>query len=56
MQVIDRRQVEALDIQITALDMAFKLRGSYAPKQFDFEPVSSQPFRVVDTSAIPAHG
>ena len=37
-QVIDVREVEALSTQIRALDMAFKLRGDYAPKEIDTDP------------------
>jgi hypothetical protein len=55
-QQIDHRKVDALTIQLGALDMAFRLRGSYAPKQFDFEPAASQGVRVIDVSAIPDHG
>lgn len=55
-QVIDEREVAALGIRATALDMAFKLRGSYAPKQIDLDPDNGQQITVIDVSAIPRHG
>lgn len=55
-QIVQEREVEALGIRATALDMAFKLKGSYAPKQIDFDPESSHTVTVINTSAIPRHG
>lgn len=55
-QVIEEREVEALGTRSIALDMAFKLRGDYAPKQLEIDPDSPVPIKVINTSAIPAHG
>lgn len=55
-QVIDSREVVALGIRTAALDIAFRLRGSYAPKQIDFDPDASDGYDVIDVSAIPRHG
>jgi phage terminase small subunit len=55
-QVIEERQVEALGTRAVALDMAFKLKGSYAPKQIDFDPDDPIPVTVIDVSDIPKHG
>jgi hypothetical protein len=55
-QVIDRREVAALGIRLAALDTVFKLKGSYAPKQVDFDPEANVTVEVIDVSAIPRHG
>lgn len=55
-QVIDSREVEALGIRTAALDIAFRLRGSYAPKQIDLDPDEGEGYDVIDVSAIPRHG
>ena len=55
-QVIEERDVEALGIRATALNMAFKLRGDYAPKRLEIDPDTPVPAKVINTSAILAHG
>ena len=58
-QVIDTREVEALGIRVSALDMAFKLRGDYAPRQLEIDPDTPIPVRTIDVSDvsdIPRHG
>jgi phage terminase small subunit len=55
-QIIQEREVAALGIRAGAVDMAFKLRGSYAPKQIDFDPDAGTTVTVINTSAIPRHG
>ena len=55
-QIIDRREVAALGIRLAALDIAFRLRGDYAPKKLDFDPDEGVPIKVINTSAIPCHG
>lgn len=55
-QVIDSREVDALGIRTAALDIAFRLHGSYAPKQIDLDPDESEGYDVIDVSAIPRHG
>jgi hypothetical protein len=55
-QVIDVREIAALGTRIAALDIAFKLKGSYAPRQFDVDPKASVTVQVIDVSAIPRHG
>jgi phage terminase small subunit len=54
-QVIEARNVAALGIRVTALDIACKLKGVYAPRQVDFDPVGAPP-RTINTNAIPPHG
>jgi hypothetical protein len=34
--VVDEREVEALGLQLKALDMAFKVKGSYAPEKHEY--------------------
>jgi hypothetical protein len=55
-QVIEARNVAALGIRATALDIAFKLKGSYAPRQLDFDPDHGIPVTIIDVSDIPRHG
>ena len=55
-QIIDVREVAALRTRIAALDMVFKLKGSYAPRQIDVEPEAIVSVQVIDVSAIPRHG
>ena len=47
-QIIDQREVAALGTQIQALDIAFKLRGDYAPKQIDTERDVSDEVTVIN--------
>ena len=54
-QIIDRREVKALAIQLAALDMAFRLRGDYAPKQIDTEPDVSDEVTVINIGGIPRY-
>jgi hypothetical protein len=55
-QVIDVREVAALGTRIAALDIVFKLKGSYARRQTDGDPEASVTVQVIDVSAIPRHG
>ena len=54
-QVIDREQVEALGIRATGLDILCRIKGTYAPRQVDFDPTGAPP-RTINTNAIPPHG
>lgn len=54
-QIIDEREVAALGTQIQALDMAFRLRGDYAPKQIDTEPDISDEVTVINIGGIPRY-
>ena len=54
-QIIDEREVAALGTQIQALDMAFRLRGDYAPKQIDTEPDVSDEVTVINIGGIPRY-
>jgi hypothetical protein len=55
-QVIDVREVAALSTRIAALDIVFKLKGSYGRRQIDVDPESIVVVQVIDVSAIPRHG
>ena len=54
-QIIDEREVAALGTQIQALDMAFRLRGDYAPKQIDTEPDVSDEVTVINFGEFPRY-
>lgn len=54
-QVITTREVIANVTRSIALDMYFKLRGSYAPKAIDLDPERDAPPVVINVSAIPSH-
>lgn len=54
-QVIETREVVAWGPRIKALDMAFKLRGDYAPKQIDTEPDVNNEVRVINIGGIPRY-
>ena len=54
-QIIDEREVAALGTQIQALDMAFRLRGDYAPKHIDTEPDVSDEVTVINIGGIPRY-
>jgi hypothetical protein len=53
-QEIATRDVVALTARSIALDMYFKLRGSYAPKAIDLDPEKDVPL-TINVSAIPSH-
>ena len=55
-QLIDVREVAALRTRVAALDIVFKLKGSYAPRQIHVDPQESVTVQVIDVSAIPRHG
>lgn len=55
-QVIEERHVASLGARLNALDMAFKVKGSYAPKQIDFDPDNAVPVTIIDVGSIPRHG
>jgi hypothetical protein len=45
-EVVEERDVEALGIQVKALDMAFKLRGDYAPRKTELSGPGGGPVPV----------
>lgn len=55
-QIVDTREVAALAIRLRALDVAFRLRCDYAPKELEIDPETPVPIRVINTSAIQPHG
>lgn len=55
-QVIDVREVAALSTRIAALDIVFKLKGSYGRRQIGVDPEAIVTVQVIDVSAIPRHG
>jgi hypothetical protein len=50
--VTDHRDVEALGIQQRALDMAFKIKGSYAPEKVEHSGITVQVVRFCDDENI----
>lgn len=52
-QIIDGVEVVNLMIKATGLDIAFKLRGDYAPKKLDFDPDEGVPIKVINLAGIP---
>jgi hypothetical protein len=50
--IFESRELIAHDPRIRALDIAFKLRGDYAPKQIDFEPGGGNVNVLVDMSIL----
>lgn len=52
-QVIDRINVVNLQTKATGLDIAFRLRGDYAPKKLDTEPGSSEVPELINVAGIP---
>jgi hypothetical protein len=46
--VTDQREVEALGIQQKALDMAFKIKGSYAPERKEFTGANGGPIQTTN--------
>jgi hypothetical protein len=42
-QVIDEREVEALGIRATALNILCNIKGIYAPRQVEFDPAGKAP-------------
>jgi hypothetical protein len=53
--VIDERTDIAWWPRFKALDMAFKLRGAYAPKQIDTEPDVNNEVAVINIGGIPRY-
>lgn len=54
-QIIEQVETVNLSIRATGLDIAFKLRGDYAPKKVDFDPDAGAPIRVINLGRIPRY-
>ena len=52
--VTDQRDVEALGIQQRALDMAFKVKGAYAPEKVEHTGITVNVLRFCDENDNPA--
>ncbi len=51
-QMIDTREVPAWGVRLSALDLAFKLKGSYAPRRIDFDPEAPSPLVTVKLNVM----
>lgn len=51
-QIIDEREVVNLMVKATGLDIAFRLRGDYAPKQIEFDPDAGVPVKVINIGGV----
>ncbi|RJX19017.1 MAG: hypothetical protein C4575_09585 [Desulforudis sp.] len=45
-RVVDEREVEAIEVQRRTLDLAFKLKGSYAPEKHDHSGEVALPVKI----------
>lgn len=54
-QIIDRVEVVNLAIKATGLDIAFRLRGDYAPKQIHTDREPGGPIKVINLGGIPRY-
>lgn len=52
-QIIDEREVVNLMVKATGLDIAFRLRGDYTPKQIDTDPQTGDAPKVIYAGGIP---